>query len=409
MALVREDIDLAVLAELQPLLTAGTLKTLSRKWKIFSDVRPKAQPALFIVKAPERDEAEEGTPTKRTMTYDLNVYTNGGHGTSVIPATALNNMMDAVNGALAGSPVDGINTLGGKVAHAYINGVSEIYEGTLGDQAVAIMPLEVLLNTDNLPGEPFLWFNSGTLFAFPKVDADGSPYPTPVTPVRMGTLKGITMDVSTDTVEPSSQLQYKFDMAWNLKSVTGTARIASINARMWNQIFFGQDLEAGGEHIQIDEESIVPATPFQITVTPPASGTFLQDLGVFLGVNGDADDGQQMVRVAAAPAAGEYTVNGSGTYTFNSAKEAKEVIISYLFSTASGNQLNVTNRFTQKAPRFAIYLTGGYNGRQITWSLPVCVTKTFALPTAVENFAVQDFVFEALDDGNGLVANISLR
>lgn len=408
MALVRENIDLAVKAALDVLLT-GTFKTVSRKWKIFSDVRPKAQPALFIVKTPELTEVEEGTPTKRTMSYDLNVYTNGGHGSAVIPATAINNAMDEVNAALAGSPVDGINTLGGLVAHAYISGAAEIYEGTLGDQAVSIMPLEVLLNTDNLPGQPFLWFNSGTLFAFPEVDADGVDYPAPVTPVRMGTLKGITMDVSTETVEPSTQLQYKVDMAWNLKSVKGTARIASINSRMWNQIFFGQDLETGGEHVQVDETFTVPAAPYQITVAPPASGTFLSDLGVFLGVNGDADDGQQMTRVAAAPALGEYTVNGAGVYTFNAGKEAKVVIISYRFSTASGNQLNVSNRFTQKAPRFAIYLTGGYNGRQITWSLPVCVTQTFALPTAVENFAVQDFVFEALDDGQGLVANISLR
>jgi hypothetical protein len=64
----------------------------------------------------------------------------------VAPASALNPLIDAVEAALAASPITGMQDLGlpGTVRHAGIAGKLEITEGVLRDQAVALIPVEIL-------------------------------------------------------------------------------------------------------------------------------------------------------------------------------------------------------------------------------------------------------------------------
>jgi hypothetical protein len=118
--------------------------------------------------------------------------------------------------------------------------------------------------------------------------------------------------------------------------------LAKINARQFNDAFFGQTL-ATGEAVQVLDEgaptgTAIPTTPFQITVANSASmsaGTPGVDLGVF-----NASTGIQMTRVAAGPTAGQYSFNGAtGVYTFSSADNvsAVKVIISYeYYQTSTG-------------------------------------------------------------------------
>ena len=58
----------------------------------------------------------------------------------------LNPLLDALEEALAPSPVTGIQNLGlpEMVQHAYIAGKVETDEGVLGDQAIAIVPVKIL-------------------------------------------------------------------------------------------------------------------------------------------------------------------------------------------------------------------------------------------------------------------------
>jgi len=58
----------------------------------------------------------------------------------------LNPMLDALEAALAPLPATGIQNLGlpTMVQHAYIQGKVETDEGVLGDQAVAVIPIEIL-------------------------------------------------------------------------------------------------------------------------------------------------------------------------------------------------------------------------------------------------------------------------
>jgi hypothetical protein len=58
----------------------------------------------------------------------------------VLPAIALNQLVDAIELALSPGPAFEEQTLGGLVSHCRIVGEIETDEGVLGDQAVAIIP-----------------------------------------------------------------------------------------------------------------------------------------------------------------------------------------------------------------------------------------------------------------------------
>ena len=61
------------------------------------------------------------------------------------PSSVMNPLLDAVTAALApDNPINTAQTLGGTVAHCWIEGAIETDEGTLGDQAVAIVPVRIL-------------------------------------------------------------------------------------------------------------------------------------------------------------------------------------------------------------------------------------------------------------------------
>jgi hypothetical protein len=56
-----------------------------------------------------------------------------------------NDLLDAVEEALAPEPGEAVLTLGGLVARCWIDGDIETDEGLLGEQAVAIVPVSILI------------------------------------------------------------------------------------------------------------------------------------------------------------------------------------------------------------------------------------------------------------------------
>jgi hypothetical protein len=125
---------------------AGSFASANRRLRHWADVAPAEQPALFmsekgghaIVKA-------LGAPIVWTLYADFYIYVNSSDPYAA-PATILNPLLDALEAALAPSPATGIQNLGLPlmVQHAYIAGKVETDEGVLGDQAIAIVPVEIL-------------------------------------------------------------------------------------------------------------------------------------------------------------------------------------------------------------------------------------------------------------------------
>jgi hypothetical protein len=125
---------------------AANFVTASRRLRHWNDVAPAEQPALFLAeKGGQAALKLPGAPVTWTLYADFYIYAHTGDP-YLAPAAILNPLIDALERALAPSPTTGLQSLGlpGLVRHAAITGKIETDEGVLGDQAVAIVPVEIL-------------------------------------------------------------------------------------------------------------------------------------------------------------------------------------------------------------------------------------------------------------------------
>ena len=125
---------------------AGTFASANRRLRHWTDVAPIEQPALFMSEKGAHAVIQAlGAPIAWTLYADFYIYVHSSDPYAV-PATILNPLLDAVERALAPSPATGIQNLGLPlmVQHAYISDKIETDEGVLGDQAIAIVPVEIL-------------------------------------------------------------------------------------------------------------------------------------------------------------------------------------------------------------------------------------------------------------------------
>lgn len=137
-----------IYAALFNLLASTTgLKTASRRVKFWGDVAPADQPALFLVQKSEAAKITTKLPTIWTLHADIVLYANnGGQGNDFLPPmTQLNPIIDLiVSKLLPGSGLEE-QTLGGLVERCRIEGDIATDEGALGDQAIVIIPITILV------------------------------------------------------------------------------------------------------------------------------------------------------------------------------------------------------------------------------------------------------------------------
>ena len=125
---------------------AAHFASANRRLRHWADLAPAEQPALFMSeKGGYAVTKALGGPTIWTLHADFYIYAHSSDP-YLAPATLLNPLVDALEAALAPSPATGIQNLGlpAMVQHAYIAGKVETDEGVLGDQAIAIVPVEIL-------------------------------------------------------------------------------------------------------------------------------------------------------------------------------------------------------------------------------------------------------------------------
>jgi len=125
---------------------AAIFASTNRRLRHWGEVAPAEQPALFMAeKGGQAMTKALGAPIAWTLYADFYVYVHSSDP-YLAPAMVLNPLLDALEAALAPSPATGIQNLGlpAMVQHAYISGKIETDEGVLGDQAIAIVPVEIL-------------------------------------------------------------------------------------------------------------------------------------------------------------------------------------------------------------------------------------------------------------------------
>lgn len=118
----------------------------NRRLRHWADVASGEQPALFMSEKGGHAAVKTlGAPIIWTLYAEFYVYVHSSDP-YLAPAMILNPLLDALEAALAPAPATRIQNLGlpEMVQHAYIAGKIETDEGVLGNQAIAIVPVEIL-------------------------------------------------------------------------------------------------------------------------------------------------------------------------------------------------------------------------------------------------------------------------
>lgn len=157
MAAQRETIFAALFARLQANVTG--IVTFSRKTTGFDDVPASMQPALFLVKGSETPVQQQGFPLLWKLDATVIVFCRNDADPDAAPSIQLNEILTAIETALERQPAEGPNpagrfpnspggsifgtTLGGLCSHCWISSAIEVGEGAIGEQAIAIIPIEI--------------------------------------------------------------------------------------------------------------------------------------------------------------------------------------------------------------------------------------------------------------------------
>lgn len=137
----REAVYAALFAQLQ---TITGLKVCSRRLQNCQDMQPEDLPAAFQLQGDQGMQFKGNTPTLNTWKADWLLYAHTAD-VYIAPSTVLNGMVEQATAALAPSPAIGRQTLGGLVEYCAIDGNIQIFEGVLGDRAIAILPISIVL------------------------------------------------------------------------------------------------------------------------------------------------------------------------------------------------------------------------------------------------------------------------
>lgn len=239
-------------------------------------------------------------------------------------------------------------------------------------------------------------FGAGVFWGTPLMDAAGNAIANP-TPVQLGVMQDISLDISFDTKELYGQSQFPVAVGRGKGKMAGNAKVAQISGAAINSLVFGQTMTKGIVSDYYDVTGVaIPATPFAVTITPPSSGTFSYDLGVR-----DAN-GLPMTRVASTPTTGQYSMS-AGVYTFAAADTGNMVFISYQYTATSttANKSTVHNVLMGQAPVFKGDLYLPYGGKSLIITIPNCIASKFSIATKQDDFVVPEFGFSGFADSSG--------
>ena len=228
---------------------------------------------------------------------------------------------------------------------------------------------------------------------------------TGVGPDQFAVLQDNSIDFTFEVKELYSQLGYPIDIARGKGKITGKAKVARVFANLYADIFFGETVDDTTED-NVSENEIHTLSASSLTVTNASS--FVADLGVYY----DAPGNFRFQFVTGAPSAlGSYTTGTDGKYTFFTGDISATVSVSYVYTDSNGKTITINNNFMGYTPTFigTFYqsrATQGSSG-QLTLRLNECVSSHLTIPSRIDDYAIQDFDFQAFSSGNNVVGTIS--
>jgi hypothetical protein len=221
---------------------------------------------------------------------------------------------------------------------------------------------------------------------------------TTPTPVRFGVVQDVSVELSHTMKELIGQYQAPVAVARGGLKITGKCKSAKLNARAFNDAFFGQTLITG-ELVAVTDEggsvgTAIPASPYELTVTHNTG--FDEDKGVFFTATG-----VQLIHVTGTPTTGQYSVS-AGVYTFAAADATKKVAISYTYTqTSSGGRVTAYNQLMGNAPVFKMTLGNSFLSKASAMVLYQCIATKLSFHMKNEDFEIPELDFAAFADSTG--------
>lgn len=245
-------------------------------------------------------------------------------------------------------------------------------------------------------------FGTGSLWGTQTQDANGNVIAN-LTPIKFGEVQDIGIDMSRDVKLLHGQLMMPVAVGGGKMKIDVKAKFARIMGRLFSDLFFGQTMTSGTLTGTVNDTTgvFIPTSPFQVTVIPPSSGTYVRDLGVVSAL------GLPLNRVASAPAAGQYSQAGS-IYTFAAADTGLQVFISYTYTatSATAKNLSLINLPMGFVPTFGMDLAIQFNGKQNNWRFPNCVAPKLTFDPKQDDFTQMDMDIQVFADSAGNIGTI---
>ncbi|HEX3861764.1 MAG TPA: hypothetical protein VHY35_08720 [Stellaceae bacterium] len=251
-----------------------------------------------------------------------------------------------------------------------------------------------------------LAFGAGALWGN-RTDVTGSG----IGPDQFGILQDVQIDWDWQTKELWGQYQFPVDIARGQGKITGKAKFARIFGAIYGDLFFGQTAASGQLTVAENEAATVPSSS-TYTVTVANAADFGDDLGVFFASGANA--GGRFTRVETPSGTGQYSMNpATGIYTFAAADAGAAVLISYVYTRASGKKLMLTNQLMGYTPTFkaTFYTTKTTQGvpAGLALMLNACTATKLSLPTKIDDYEIQEFDFSAFADATGTIGTLSVN
>lgn len=237
-------------------------------------------------------------------------------------------------------------------------------------------------------------FGTGNLFIIPS---GSNP-----TPIQVGVLKDVSLDISFTTKELRGAYQFPVDVARAGGKIAGKAKTGQISGALINSMLTGATSSAGTVKGVTAEAGTVGSSPYTVTVANSAN--FTTDLGVY-----HVESGKYLTRVASGdtPVAGVSYKVTSGVYTFAAGDTGKAVQISYAYTASASGQTNsLSNALMGSGTTFVLHVYNTFKGKDMGIKLYAVTFSKFALGFKNEDYTDQDLDFDAFADANGKVIDI---
>jgi hypothetical protein len=122
------------------------IKNYSRRLRLEGGYPSVEMPALFQVQKSERSVQKQKLPVVWEISLDWVIYFSSGGNNEYVISTDINNIIDDVEELFTPDKISGLQNLGlANVSHAWISDLIEISEGILGEAAIVLVPIKILV------------------------------------------------------------------------------------------------------------------------------------------------------------------------------------------------------------------------------------------------------------------------